>query len=237
MFFKPLSMTQTVFRTTHSAILKNRAVSYINYPIKFQSPYFYNREINSPKEFYAKISNYEHVGAEGVFSSLRDLRLWQKNLLHNKLGKNPEHVMKLFLSPGKMNSGKSINYGFGIELHENDGKSFIGHCGAIHGYTSCLLNYCSEYFSIIVLGNHILERAWDIRDKIAHLLRNQEIIEGDTSDLEHKIVEDLDPTYESLLGRYQNRETASIIKIAKNMDGICLIRNEEEGINLQLVEN
>ncbi|UYP45617.1 D-aminopeptidase [Candidatus Lokiarchaeum ossiferum] len=225
--FDPLQMHQTLFRTTHAQVIPNRAASYVSYPIKFTSPYTYDRTLVKEKKFFTKISNYEHVGAEGVFSSVNDLAIWQRNLLNNILGKNPSHVLELFISPGELNSRELISYGYGIEIHESQGKSFIGHCGAFQGYTSCLLNYSTEFFSIIVLGNHLIENAWNVRDKIASILRSNE----NSTQKEPKLNnhEKIIPNSLSrgFIGRYQNPDTSSIISIEEICNKLCMKINSE----------
>ena len=83
--FQPLRMDQTRFRENHSVIIKNRAISYVRYPVAFQSPYLYRQQEETTGPFYTLTSNYEHVGAEGLFTTLTDLIKWVRNFSNNCL--------------------------------------------------------------------------------------------------------------------------------------------------------
>jgi len=98
--FHPLDMHNTLFRECHSQVIRNRAISYVNHPIAFRSPYLYRNQQETSGSFHTLISNYEHVGAEGLFTTLDDLFKWDRNFLCNSLGKGKSNLVERVLSPG-----------------------------------------------------------------------------------------------------------------------------------------
>jgi len=88
--FGPLEMHNTLFRDCHAQVIRNRAISYVTHPIAFQSPYSYRDPKEMSSSFYALTSNYEHIGAEGLFTTLDDLFKWDQNFRDNRLGKTKQ---------------------------------------------------------------------------------------------------------------------------------------------------
>lgn len=167
--FRPLNMQNTLFRQCHSQVIKNRAMSYVNHPITFRSPYLYRHPNDPSSSWHTLISNYEHVGAEGLFTTLGDLIHWDRNFQDNRLGKGNSDLIKRVLSPGAQ-VNELIGYGFGINVGSYKGKRFYGHDGAMHGYTSSMMHFPDEKVTLICLSNHNLEGSWDYRDRMIDIL-------------------------------------------------------------------
>ena len=221
--FEPLEMHSTLFRECHSQVIRNRAVSYVTHPVAFCSPYLYRDQREGPGAFHTLISNYEHVGAEGLCTSLEDLFKWNMNFLGNRLGRNGSDLIARVLAPG-VQINEDIGYGFGINVGKFKGKKFYGHDGAIHGYTSSMMHFPEENVSIICLANHDLEGAWEYRDRIIDL-----IFPGNSSTVsphQPSPVREVDPEDRVIAGSYQNPRTAAIWRVAFRNNEVFITEND-----------
>ena len=208
--FQPLRMENTLFRERHSQVIPNRAISYVTHPVAFRSPYEYRANQETSSTFYALGSNYEHVGAEGLFTTVSDLFKWDRNFSINSLGKGKSSLIERILTPGvKIND--DIGYGFGINIGEFKETRFFGHDGAIHGYTSSMMNFPEENVTIICLANQNTFSAWECRNRIMDLIfskNNQK--EPSIQPIQNR-ENGLDE--QKIIGNYQNPITASIWEI------------------------
>ncbi|MCJ7624941.1 MAG: beta-lactamase family protein, partial [Anaerolineaceae bacterium] len=218
--FAPLEMSQTLFRDCHSRIIPHRAISYVNYPIRFQSPSTYHSARETPGELHALISNYEHVGAEGVYTTLDDLFKWDQNFLDNQLGKGGQALIERILTAGKLNDGRPTRYGLGIIIGDSRGKAFFGHDGAFYGYTSSMMHFIDENTTIICLTNHNDVGAWEYRSQIMDLIFPESVSRPPAPKIQGKRL----PSNETqkITGAYQNPKTSSIWEI-KNVDGVVVV--------------
>jgi len=93
--FAPLEMKNTFFHDDFSEIVKNRAVGY------------------SPAEsgsFRISMSIFDIVGDGGVHTTIDDLCRWDANFYHNIVGGYGQDLIEEITSPGKLNSGKALDY-------------------------------------------------------------------------------------------------------------------------------
>lgn len=226
--FRPLGMLGTLFREQHSQVIRNRAIGYVPYPIAFQSPYLYRNQQEDSATWQTLISNYEHVGAEGLFTSLEDLLKWDRNFSENRLGKGKNNLIERVLSPGAQINGE-IGYGFGLNIGKFKGMKFFGHDGAIHSYTSSMMRFPEQDLSIICLSNQNLAGSWEYRDRILDLIFPK--IENETPPIKpahHKVVDLEDRSYlpdRTIAGSYQNPETASIWEVVRKENNFIIREN------------
>ncbi len=208
--FRPLDMQNTLFRECHSQVIGNRAISYVTHPIAFRSPFCYRGQQETSGSFYTLISNYEHVGAEGLFTTLGDLFKWDRNFLNNHLGKGKIDLIDRVLSPGGQ-INEDIGYGFGINVGKFKGKKFYGHDGAIHGYTSSMMHFPEENATILCLSNHNLEGSWTYRNRIMDIIfpNDNHVV----SPIQPSHPKEVDVEEQKISGRYQDPETASIWEV------------------------
>lgn len=231
--FDPLDMRNTLFRECHSQVIRNRAMSYVTHPVAFRSPYLYRDRREGPHAFHTLISNYEHVGAEGLFTSLEDLFKWCMNFRGNRLGRNRSDLIVRVLAPG-VQVAEDIGYGFGINVGKFKGKKFYGHDGAIHGYTSSMMHFPEENVSIICLANHNLEGAWEYRDRIMDLIfpGNSSIVSPHQPS-HHR---ETDPDCRLIAGSYQNPRTAAIWQVVCRDNGGFIRENDNWEFEIARVE-
>ncbi|REJ76070.1 MAG: class A beta-lactamase-related serine hydrolase [Acidobacteria bacterium] len=135
--FKPLGMKNTHFHDDQYHIVKNRVFSY------------------SPgKDGYRNlIMRFDLVGSGGLYSNVEDLLMWDRNFYDNKLGKKQEALVEKMEEEGLLNDGSSTGYAFGLSNGTHKGLRTVGHSGGLAGYSTYMVRYPDQNFSVIVLAN------------------------------------------------------------------------------------
>jgi CubicO group peptidase (beta-lactamase class C family) len=154
--FRPLGMTNTHFHDNHTEIARGRAVAY--------SP--------AGGSFTINVWNNDLVGQGGVMTTVLDLAKWDENFYHGRVG-GPAFLARQ-LQQGKLNSGATLVYAFGLEVKQYRGLDVVEHTGSTGGYRSVITRYPKEHTSIAALCNvsnaapqTLAQRAADV------LLRNR----------------------------------------------------------------
>jgi len=136
--FEPLGMSDTHFHDDINIIVKNRASGY------------------SPVEsggFRINMTQLEQIGTGSIYTTVEDFYKWDQNFYENKLGNGSQSLIEMIETPGKLNSGESANYGFGLNITELYGLRTIGHGGSFVGYRSYYLRFPDQKFSVVILAN------------------------------------------------------------------------------------
>jgi hypothetical protein len=132
--FTPLGMTSTRFQHDHSALIANKAFGY---------------DLRNDA-WHASNSMLDVVGDGGLYSSLDDMFHWMANFDAPKVGSDELSEME---APGKLASGKAIEYGMGLEPSTYRGLKVVDHSGALAGYRTEDMWFPSEHLSVVVLCN------------------------------------------------------------------------------------
>lgn len=135
--FKPLGMENTHFHDDHTMIVKNRAVGY------------------SPKKdggFRICETTLDIVGDGGLFTTVEDLLLWDRNFYENKLDGGQKLIDQIF-TPGKLNNGEELDYAFGLIISNYRGLKMVHHGGAFVGFRAEMIRFPKQRFSVICLAN------------------------------------------------------------------------------------
>jgi CubicO group peptidase (beta-lactamase class C family) len=132
--FKPLGMTKTLFQDDHTQIIKDRATGYSQ----------------GEKGYAISMSNWDETGDGNVYTTVRDLYLWDQAFYTNALGKD---LMDMLQTQGVLNSGKKIDYAFGLVISEYKGLKVVEHGGAWVGFRAALVRFPEQKFSVVVLAN------------------------------------------------------------------------------------
>ena len=132
--FKPLGMTKTLFQDDHTQIIKDRATGYSQ----------------GEKGFTISMSNWDETGDGNVYTTVRDLYLWDQAFYTNALGKD---LMDMLHTQGVLNSGKKIDYAFGLVVSEYKGLKVVEHGGAWVGFRAALIRFPEQKFSVVILAN------------------------------------------------------------------------------------
>jgi CubicO group peptidase (beta-lactamase class C family) len=133
--FKPLGMTKTLFQDDHTQIIKDRATGYTE---------------GEDGAFKINMSNWDETGDGNVYTTVRDLYLWDQAFYTGALGKD---LMAMLQTTGVLNSGKAIDYAWGLVVSEYKGLKVVEHGGAWVGFRAALVRFPEQKFSVIILAN------------------------------------------------------------------------------------
>jgi len=135
--FQPLGMRSTHFRDDHAEIVKHMAYGY--------------EDGEGENSYRLSVTNFDTVGATSLLTTVEDLAQWDENFYHPRVG-GPEFV-KQQLERGKLNSGRAIDYAFGLALGKYRGLPTVGHGGADAGYRADFLRFPEQHFAVACLCN------------------------------------------------------------------------------------
>lgn len=136
--FRPLGMTSTHFHDDHTHVVKNRADGHL------------------PAEgggYRLSMTILDMVGDGGVFTTVEDLLLWDRNFYGNRLGKGGPALIQTVETVGRLNDGSETGYAFGLRVGEHRGLRTIGHGGAFAGYRAAMERYPEKRLTVAVLCN------------------------------------------------------------------------------------
>jgi CubicO group peptidase (beta-lactamase class C family) len=132
--FKPLGMTKTLYQDDHTQIIKDRATGYTE----------------GENGFKTCMSNWDETGDGNVYTTVRDLCLWDQAFYTNALGQD---LMDMLHTTGVLNSGKNIDYAWGLVITEYKGLKVVRHSGSWAGFRAALVRFPEQRFSVVVLAN------------------------------------------------------------------------------------
>ncbi len=132
--FKPLGMAKTLFQDDHTQIIKDRATGY---------------ELGK-NGYSISMSNWDETGDGNVYTTVRDLYLWDQAFYTNALGKD---LMDMLHTQGVLNSGKKIDYAWGLVVREYKGLKVVEHGGAWVGFRAAIARFPEQKFSVVILAN------------------------------------------------------------------------------------
>jgi len=133
--FEPLGMRHTHFHDDHEMIVPHRAYSYGS----------------APGGFRKNVLSYANAGATSLFTTVRDMTRWMRNLDDGKLGGGK--VREQMHENGVLNDGEELSYAFGLVHGEHKGLPTISHGGADAGFRSFVTRYPEQDFGVVVLSN------------------------------------------------------------------------------------
>jgi CubicO group peptidase (beta-lactamase class C family) len=137
--FEPLAMHDTHFHDDPVQIVKRRAMSYMP------------REDGEDAYYQSYQGNFALPGAGGLYTTVEDLLLWDRNFLTNELG-GPD-FMKVMHTKGVLNDGSTLDYALAIREGEHRGLKTLGHTGSFMGFKAYYVRYPEQQFSTWVLCN------------------------------------------------------------------------------------
>jgi len=82
---------------------------------------------------------------------VEDLLRWDENFYSGKVG--GQQFLQELQQPGKLNSGKTLDYAKGLFVGTHRGLRFVEHGGSWGGYRAQLLRFPEQHFSIACLCN------------------------------------------------------------------------------------
>jgi D-alanyl-D-alanine carboxypeptidase len=136
--FRPLRMKNTRLYS-HADVWPNRASGYI-----WGARGYQNGEFIAP-------SILSYAGG-GLASNIEDLAKWDAALYGEKLLK--QETFQKAWTKATVKSGRSVAYGLGWQVSENNGRRVVGHGGSHRtGFTSHMARYLDDRLTVIVLTN------------------------------------------------------------------------------------
>jgi D-alanyl-D-alanine carboxypeptidase len=133
--FAPLGMKNTGFNNLDA--INHRAVGYSLKDGELQKV-----GINNPNQAFS---------AGAIVSTVTDLAKWDAALMGENLLKKTSLAESW--TPVKLSNGKAANYGFGWGVSKYRGLDFVGHSGAINGFSSNITRFTNDKLTVIVLTN------------------------------------------------------------------------------------
>ena len=134
--FGPLGMENTHFQNDHNQIVPNRAAGY------------------APTEEGFRISQttLDLIGDGGVYTTVDDLLLWERNFENNRLGGGAAFIEQL-TAPDIFKDGTPMDYAFGLTVEAWRGLDVVHHGGAFVGYRAMFMRFPTEKLAITLLCN------------------------------------------------------------------------------------
>jgi hypothetical protein len=127
-------MNHTIYQDDHTQIVKNRATGYSR----------------TDKGYKIDVSNWDQTGDGNVFTSVEDLYFWDQAFYNNLLGQD---VMAMLETVGTLNSGKKLDYAFGLYISQYKGLKIVRHTGSWAGFRAVIVRFPEQKFSVICLAN------------------------------------------------------------------------------------
>ena len=147
--FGPLGMSNSHFRDDHTALVKNRALAYSTRAGTWQMD----------------VPGFDVVGDGGLFTTVDDMAKWARNFDDHTVG--GDEVAARVLTRGRLTSGDSIPYAFGLSHGVYRGQPIIEHGGAFGGYRTQLLRFPAQHFAVITLCNASTANASRLSQSVA----------------------------------------------------------------------
>lgn len=159
--FIPLDMENTHFRDDHAEIVKHIAYGYV--------------DGEGGNSYRLSVTNFDTVGATSLMTTVEDLARWDENFYHPRIG-GPELVAQQ-LQRGKLNSGKELQYAFGVEHGIYRGLHTVDHAGADAGYRADLVRFPEQHFSVACLCNKGEINPSDLTRRVADIYLSEQFKE------------------------------------------------------------
>ena len=134
--FQPLGMKHTLVCDDPAEVIVNRALSY--------AP-------DGPNRFHQVVNQLAAQRSSSLFISAEDMGRWLLNFQTARVGGRT--AIELMQQPGKLNSGKKIDYAFGVALGRHQGMATISHSGSWAGYRSYTIWVPGKRFAAAILAN------------------------------------------------------------------------------------
>jgi len=164
-FFNPLGMSRTDIRSNEAKkMIPDFTLGHIWVDARKQ---FIRADSFPSSDYTIWLGNRKGPGR--VSSNAQDLQNWDIALYESKLFSGI--ALEEAFTPGRLNNGKEIEYGFGwmIHHHEKLGR-IIWHSGDNPGYRTRLMRYVDKGITLIVLCNNAYPGFDRLMDKLEGLL-------------------------------------------------------------------
>lgn len=135
--FAPLGMNDTHFHDVPSHIVERRATSY--------------QRSGDGGFRVSYLGNFDKVGAGGLYSTVRDLLLWDRNFYTGDVG--GQEFLDLIHTRGVLTDGEQLVYAFGLSVDEYRGLKTVSHGGSMMGFKAAFLQFPEQRFAVLATCN------------------------------------------------------------------------------------
>ncbi len=148
--FRPLGMTHTHFHDDHTEVVANRASGY--------AP-------AASGGFRISMTTLDMVGDGGVFTTVEDLLLWDRNFYEPRVG--GDEFLRTMLRRGVLTGGDTLSYALGLGHATYRGLPTVRHGGAFVGFRAELIRFPEQRFSVICLCNLATANPGRLAERVA----------------------------------------------------------------------
>ncbi len=155
--FAPLGMSDTHFHDRPGHIVERRAISYqpgggtagpgAGNPGQGED----DPEQGVGDFRVSYLGNFDKVGAGGLYTTVRDLLLWDRNFYTGDVG--GAAFLDLIHGRGVLTNGEQLTYAFGLAIDEYRGLRTVSHGGSMMGFKAAYLQFPEQRFSVIATCN------------------------------------------------------------------------------------
>jgi hypothetical protein len=78
--------------------------------------------------------------------------IYDKNFYNNKLP-GGENLIKKLTTPGRLENGNILPYGYGLRIGKLDGRNMISHNGALRGFLSSMMRFPDQNMTVFMTSN------------------------------------------------------------------------------------
>ena len=156
--FQPLGMTSTHFHDDHTMVVPGRTSAY------------------NPRQgggWMVSIPVFDTYGATSLFTTVADLLKWEQNFADAKVGSRA--LIDKAQQPTTLNSGRPLNYGYGLSIETYRGMRAVGHGGADAGYRSDVIRFPDAGLAIDVLCNAANSGPNNLSRRVADVLLEKQL--------------------------------------------------------------
>jgi len=133
--FEPLGMKSSLIHDDNTAIITNRAVGYTE----------------ADGGFKVDETITELVGDDGVFTTVEDLLLWDRNFYDDTIG-GTEFLERMH-TVGTLDTGDEHEYAFALMISEYRGLRTVSHGGSFVGFRAQMIRFPDQSFTVLLLAN------------------------------------------------------------------------------------
>ena len=156
--FQPLGMTSTHFHDDHTMVVPGRTSAYI------------------PRDsggWMVSIPVFDTYGATSLFTTAGDLLKWEQNFADPKVGSRA--LIEKAQQSTTLNSGRKLDYGYGLSIEDYRGMRAVGHGGADAGYRSDVIRFPDAGLAVDVLCNAANSGPNNLSRKVADILLEKQL--------------------------------------------------------------
>jgi CubicO group peptidase (beta-lactamase class C family) len=156
--FQPLGMTSTHFHNDHTMVVPGRTSAYNPRP---------------GGGWMVSIPVFDTDGATSLFTTVADLLKWEQNFVDAKVGSRA--LLEKAQQATTLNSGRKLDYGYGLSIEDYRGMRAVGHGGADAGYRSDVIRFPDAGLALAVFCNAANAGPNNLTRKIADILLEKQL--------------------------------------------------------------